>query len=68
MFKHYFEQIHNVEVWPIVSLTIFFVFFIGLVLWVWRADKSYINAMKNLPVDGMGEEDSEAKNNQNYEK
>ena len=33
MFKHYFEKIHNVEVWPIISLTIFFVFFVGLMVY-----------------------------------
>ena len=51
MFKHYFEQIYGVEVWPIISLTIFFVFFIGLIWWVVRADKGYIQKMKNLPVE-----------------
>jgi hypothetical protein len=26
MFKHYFEQIQNIEIWPIISLILFFVF------------------------------------------
>ncbi|SHJ43696.1 hypothetical protein SAMN04488028_101111 [Reichenbachiella agariperforans] len=51
MFKYYFEQIHNVEIWPIISLSIFFVFFIGLLWWVFRVDRSYIDEMKNLPFD-----------------
>jgi cytochrome c oxidase cbb3-type subunit IV len=51
MFKHYFEQIHNVEIWPIISLSIFFIFFVCLVLWVWQADSRYIDTMKNLPID-----------------
>ncbi|MGL1886835.1 MAG: cytochrome C oxidase Cbb3 [Reichenbachiella sp.] len=53
MFKYYFEQIHNVEVWPIISLTIFFVFFIGLLWWVFRTDSDYIDKMKNLPIDKL---------------
>ncbi len=51
MFKYYFEQVHNVEIWPIISLSIFIIFFIGLLIWVYTADKSYINKMKNLPID-----------------
>ena len=50
MFKHYFEQIHNVEIWPIISLSIFFFFFVCLLLWVWQADNKYINNMKQLPI------------------
>ena len=51
MFKHYFEQIHNVEVWPIISLSIFFIFFVSLLVWVVRTDKNYIKAMSNLPME-----------------
>lgn len=53
MFKYYFEQIHNVEIWPIISLSIFIVFFVGLLIWVYTADKTYINTMKNLPIDEL---------------
>ncbi len=53
MFKYYFEQVHNVEIWPIISLTIFMLFFAGLLIWVFKADKNYINKMKNLPIDGQ---------------
>jgi cbb3-type cytochrome oxidase subunit 3 len=51
MFKHYFETIDNVEIFPIISLSIFFIFFIGLIWWVIRADKGYINKMKSLPME-----------------
>ncbi|QSE96303.1 cytochrome C oxidase Cbb3 [Fulvivirga lutea] len=52
MFKYYFEQIHNVEIWPIISLTIFMIFFLCLLLWVFTTDKGYITRMKNLPFEG----------------
>lgn len=61
MFKHYFEQIHHVEIWPIISLTIFFIFFLCLVFWVIRADKGYINRMKQLPMEDEGSELSTVK-------
>jgi len=51
MFKHYFEGIPYVEVGPIIALIIFFLFFIGLLYYVFTADKSYINEMKDLPLE-----------------
>lgn len=51
MFKHYFEQVNNVEIWPIISLIIFITFFIGLLIWVVKVDKKYINDMSNLPME-----------------
>jgi len=51
MFKHYFEGAENIEVGPIISLIIFFVFFIGLLYWVIKADKEFINKMKDMPLD-----------------
>ena len=50
MFKYYFEQINNVAIWPVISLIIFITFFIGLLIWVFKADKKYINEMSNLPI------------------
>lgn len=51
MFKHYFEQIQDVEIWPIISLIIFFVFFTSTIFWVLFLDKKYIDKMKSLPLD-----------------
>mgnify|MGYP006879015762 FL=1 len=51
MFKHYFESIHNIEIWPIISLAIFLMFFIGLIIWVLIVDKKYIKEMENLPLE-----------------
>ena len=57
MFKHYFEQIHNVAIWPIISLSIFFVFFIGLIIYVARIKKDYINYMGDLPLADDSEQE-----------
>lgn len=51
MFKHYFERIENIEIWPIISMAIFFTFFIGLLIWVYKADMKHIDKMKELPLD-----------------
>ncbi len=51
MFKHYFERIQDVHIWPIISLTIFFLFFLGILVWVITVDKNHIDKMKDLPFD-----------------
>ncbi len=51
MFKHYFETIQGIDIYPIISLLIFFIFFVGLFVWIIWADKGYINTMKNLPLE-----------------
>ncbi len=51
MFKHYFEQIQNIEIWPIISLILFFVFFIFMMVWILFLDKKYIEKMRSLPLD-----------------
>ncbi|MFT6871418.1 MAG: cytochrome c oxidase cbb3-type subunit 4 [Roseivirga sp.] len=50
MFKQYFEQVENVAIWPIISLTIFFIFFIGLIIYVVKINKGYIKHMAKLPL------------------
>lgn len=48
-FKNYLETITGVGIYPLMSLTIFFLFFSVMAYWVIKADKGYINAMKNIP-------------------
>ena len=48
---HTMEQIAGVEIFPIISLLLFFVFFIIVGYMVMTADKKYIEEMKNLPLD-----------------
>jgi flagellar biogenesis protein FliO len=50
MFKHYFERVQDVEVFPVISLLIFVIFFITLLIWVVKADKKYIKSMEHLPL------------------
>jgi len=63
MFKHYFEQIQNIEIWPVISLILFFVFFIFTIVWILFLDKKYIEKMKGLPFDDeAGETNTNLKN------
>ena len=50
MFKHYFERIEGIDFFPILSLLIFVVFFLTLLIWVFRVNKGYVQDMSNLPL------------------
>ena len=50
-FINYLSTIAGVEVFPMVSLFIFFTFFVGLLWYVFSTDRSEINAMKNIPLE-----------------
>ena len=54
--KHHMETITGIEVYPLISLLIFFIFFTVLILWVVRSDKGYNAQMAQLPLEE--EEDS----------
>lgn len=45
------EQIGGVEIYPIISLLLFFIIFSITTYLVLTADKSYIDEMKNMPLD-----------------
>lgn len=51
MYKNVLQSIENIEIWPVISFVIFFVFFICLLLWVFTTDKKFIDKMKSLPID-----------------
>jgi cbb3-type cytochrome oxidase subunit 3 len=48
---HYLSDIDGVTIYPIISLFIFFVFFVGLFYWVYKMDKKSIDEIKNIPLD-----------------
>jgi len=50
-FIHYLETIAGVDIFPMFSLVVFFVFFIILLWYVIAADKNEIQMLKNLPLD-----------------
>lgn len=49
--KSYMETISGVEIYPIISLLIFFTFFVVLFWWVFTAKKEYIDKVSKLPLD-----------------
>lgn len=49
--KGHLETITGIEIYPLISLIIFFSFFVALFLWVFTAKKEYINKVSNIPLD-----------------
>lgn len=45
------EQIGGVEIYPIISLVLFFILFSAMIYLVMTSKKEYINEMKNMPFD-----------------
>lgn len=51
MFSNYLKGIDGVQIYPIFSLLVFFVFFLVVTYKVVKADKSYLRKMENMPLD-----------------
>ena len=49
--KNHMESITGIEIYPMISLTIFFTFFMVLFWWVFTAKKEYINKVSELPLN-----------------
>ncbi len=56
--KHNMETISGIEVFPIISLLIFFFFFLGLYTWVFTYKKEKINELSQLPLLDETEQDA----------
>jgi len=62
MYKNVLQNIDNIEIWPVLSLIIFFVFFLGILIYVLKVDKNYIKMMKELPMNDGTDEKSTSQN------
>ena len=48
--KHNLETIDGVSIFPILSLLIFFFFFVGLGIWVFSYKKERIDELSKMPL------------------
>lgn len=54
-FINYLESIAGIGIYPMISLMIFFIFFMLLFWFVFKADKTYIAELKQIPLDEVTE-------------
>lgn len=62
MYKNVLESIQGVEIFPIISLAIFVLFFAAMLYKIIRMDKAMIKKMEALPLDSnnfVGENENE---------
>ena len=50
--KQYTETMDHVAIYPMISLFIFYLFFVVLLVLVKRMDKQRVDELSNLPFDG----------------
>ena len=51
MYKEILRSIDNIEIYPIISLIIFLLFFVGMFIRVVKTPKDHIRHMESLPFD-----------------
>ncbi|HEU5290474.1 MAG TPA: hypothetical protein VFU05_07535 [Cyclobacteriaceae bacterium] len=51
MYKNVLQNISDIQIWPIISFVIFFIFFLCLLWWVFSVDKKFIAKMASMPID-----------------
>ncbi|HZW40134.1 MAG: hypothetical protein ACM3O3_07250 [Syntrophothermus sp.] len=56
MLRETLESINGVEIFPIISFAIFFIFFVGVIIWQYRLSHKYLTDMSNLPLVSNKEE------------
>jgi hypothetical protein len=54
--KNHMESITGIEIYPMISLLIFFTFFVVLFWWVFTAKKDYIKTVSNIPLDNQNDD------------
>jgi cytochrome c oxidase cbb3-type subunit 4 len=50
-FIHYLEKISGVDIYGIISLGIFVLFFVTMLTWVFKTSKKEFNEISKIPLD-----------------
>lgn len=58
MYKNILQSIQGVEIYPLISMMIFFGLFISVIVWYFRADKRHLKQMAEMPLDRSQTEDT----------
>jgi len=51
MEKEVLRAMEGIGIYPVISLIMFFAFFVAVVIYVIKADKSHMNKMSKLPLE-----------------
>ena len=64
MEKEILSHIDGVGIYGVISISIFFVFFTGMLVWAFVQKKAYLNKMSALPLDSGERPEPTNKNSQ----
>ena len=53
--RHQLEAITGIEIYPLISLCIFFAFFVVLIFYVAKMNKKQVSFMASMPLDNDNE-------------
>ncbi|HWQ34693.1 MAG TPA: hypothetical protein VNQ79_17720 [Blastocatellia bacterium] len=51
MYKNVMQSIEGIGIYPLISLLMFFLFFVAVLVWFVRADRGWLKKMAELPLD-----------------
>lgn len=54
-FINYLEKISGVDIYGLSSLSIFFLFFLAVLVWVLKSDKKKIEEISRIPLDNQNQ-------------
>lgn len=54
--KGHLTSIDGIEIFPIISLVIFFTFFVGMLIYLAKIDNKTVDNIKNIPLEDQEEE------------
>lgn len=49
--KHHMTSIDGIEIYPVISLLIFFIFFTLLIIYTLKMDKTHVEEMSDFPLE-----------------
>ncbi len=57
--KKYAETMEHASIYPMISLLIFFIFFVVLLVYVKKMDKKSVQILSNIPLDVNEEQNTQ---------
>ncbi|MCX6913086.1 MAG: cbb3-type cytochrome c oxidase subunit 3 [Verrucomicrobia bacterium] len=60
MIQNVLSRIGGVDMYGVISICLFFAVFVGVLVWTLGLKRSYLNTMRELPLDGAAAPESDA--------
>ena len=60
MIENVTHSIGGMSLYGVISICLFVAVFVGVLVWTIRLKKSYVNSMRELPLDGAAAPESDA--------